>query len=215
MSSHSIIGLTGGICSGKSSISQYLTKIPAFNWILIDADKVGHDAYKRDTKCYEKLKDHFGSNIIGDDNEINRRELGRIVFNSKEEMRELEKIVWPEIREMIKNQLEDIVKDLSNRTLDIPTIVVVEAAIMIEAGWNDLVETIWVIVVDREEAIKRLVARNKLTEDEAIRRIDAQMSNEDRCAYANFILNTTTQSMEDMEIEINRILNLSITSKTK
>ena len=80
-----IIGLTGGSCSGKSSVAKRLTSIDD-RIVIVDCDKLGHEAYKCGTPCYEKMKAHFGDRIIAEDGSINRPELGKIVFNDKSEL---------------------------------------------------------------------------------------------------------------------------------
>jgi dephospho-CoA kinase len=173
-----VIGITGGICSGKSSVSQILQ---SFGAIVVDADKLGHAAYKFGTPCYHKLVDHFGQQIVGEGNEINRQQLGSIVFSDTLKMDELKRIVWPEIRELIIRRLCDLQKEEAG-------IVVLEAAVMIEAGWQNLVDSVWVVQVERPVAVSRLMLRNSLSEEEALRRINAQLLDQERVKYANVIV---------------------------
>jgi dephospho-CoA kinase len=179
-----VVGITGGIGSGKSTVTKILEDINKS--VVIDADKLGWAAYQKGTSCYIKVKDHFGlinKDIISEDGEINRKILGSIVFSDKSKMKELESIVWPEIKDMIIKRIEELKTECK---IDM---IVIEAAIMIEAGWQDLLDMLWVIYVDREVAIERIKQRNSLSQDEAAKRVDSQMSNEDRLKYSNYSIN--------------------------
>lgn len=176
-----IIGVTGGISSGKSTVTR-LIKEQGDDVEILDADKFGHEAYKKDSDCWRRLIDHFGSRIRGDDGEINRRELGSIVFADKSKMEELEAIVWPEIRRLLENKITEL------RAESRCKVAVIEAAIMIEAGWQDMVDTLWVVVVDRNIAIDRLMKRNNISKEDAERRVNSQITNEERIGYANRVI---------------------------
>jgi phosphopantetheine adenylyltransferase/dephospho-CoA kinase len=197
-----IIGITGGICAGKSTVTEFLRD----NGVtIIDADKLGHKVYEPSTPAFELLVRHFGNEIVSDDGNIDRRKLGSIVFTDKSEMRELEKIVWPEIRRLI---IEEIVKGketLSNRIDSIP-VIAIEAAVMIEAGWQDLVTELWVVYVDKDEARSRLMSRNGLSAEEADRRIAAQLSNEERIQFANAVIHNNLPR-EELRDKVNLLLS--------
>lgn len=184
-----IIGITGGICAGKSSVSRILQELGVR---ILDADKLGHKAYEPNTECFRKLVEHFGEGIVDDHGEVDRKKLGSIVFSDQNEMKSLQSIVWPEIRRLI-------VENFDRMRLEGNQILALEAAVMIEAGWNDLVSCLWVITARRDVALARLMRRNNLTEEEAIKRIDAQISNEERCAVADLVIDNSKGSMEDLE----------------
>lgn len=175
--------------------------------IKIDADKIGHRAYEKGTACFHKLIESFGDVIVDDDGQINRRKLGEIAFSNKDKMAELTSIVWPEIRKLLIEELENI-KSTAKADVARP-VVALEAAVMIEAGWNDLVSVVWVIQVDRNIARDRLMARNNLSSEEATKRIDSQMSNEERSKYATYVLENNTNS-EQLELETRRLFDLSM-----
>jgi phosphopantetheine adenylyltransferase/dephospho-CoA kinase len=174
-----IIGLTGGICSGKSTVSEILE---SFGAKVIDADKLGHAAYQPNTSCYDKLVSHFGEGIISDDKTINRPVLGSIVFSDPSKMVDLQNIVWPEIRTMIVNKLSEL-KSQGVKS------VVIEAAIMIEAKWQDLVNSLWVVTVSQDTALSRLKKRNGLSVEDALKRINSQMASSERVAFADVVIN--------------------------
>jgi dephospho-CoA kinase len=134
-----VIGLSGGICSGKSSITQMCQE---FGGHVINADLLGHQAYAPGTDCFRDLVNQFGEEIVSSDGSINRRALGGIVFSDESKLKQLNEIVWPRIRSLIEIELNQ----LRERGVEI---VVLEAAILIEAGWQDIVDEIWVIETDR------------------------------------------------------------------
>ena len=193
------IGITGGICSGKSAATKVISSMGA---TVLDADKLGHQSYEKGTKCYTKLIEAFGTKIIDESNqEIDRRALGSIVFSDKTEMEKLQSIVWPEIKSLIKAEIDRIRSESGSAV-----IVAVEAAVMIEAGWQDLMDTVWVFSVDPEIAIDRLMARNGLTKDDAEKRVKAQLSNADRCAFADRVIENnftdTETGLSDLEAAV-------------
>ncbi|OUC48838.1 dephospho-CoA kinase [Trichinella nativa] len=164
-----IIGLTGGIASGKSKIAEYLNHWGA---CIIDCDKIGHQSYSPNTAVYEKLVNTFGKRIVNQcTGEIDRGCLGKIVFSNPAALKELNEIVWPEILSLVKFQL-DSMKERKK-------IVVIEAAVLIQAGWQNFVDEVWASFIPVDEAVKRLVERNKLTEEDARRRLNAQLSNDE------------------------------------
>ena len=188
-----ILGLTGGIASGKSSTaSQIATSLGKLGKevVPIDGDKLGHLAYATGAPAYHKLIEHFGAQeILADANEgdgeraIDRRKLGGIAFSSKKHMDALCSIVWP----VIRSEIERIIAEAKDREQHgiAKVVIVLEAAVMLEAAWEDLVtEMLIVTFVDREIAMERLMKRNSLSKEDALKRIDAQMSNTDRLAAA-------------------------------
>jgi len=166
-----VIGLTGGIASGKSTAAEYLRNLGA---TLIDADRVGHRSYEPGTPGFEKVVNAFGHEIVGKDGVIDRRILGGKVFGNPAEQERLQAIVWPEIRRLISEELRDIKRRDKNQ------IVILEAAVLIEAGWTDLCDEIWVVTTSQPIALQRLMARNALTEDAALARIHAQAGSRER-----------------------------------
>ena len=175
-----VIGLTGGIASGKSSIAKRLGRLGART---IDADAVGHSAYERGTEAYEEILKSFGRGILSSDLTINRHRLGEIVFDDGERLRALNAIVWPKIVAKIEREIEDAV-DSGCR------VCVVEAALLLEAGWDRLVDEVWVSFIPAAEAVRRLKDRNGLTEEEAGKRLQSQMKNSERLGRAHVVLST-------------------------
>lgn len=172
------IGLTGGIASGKSVISSLLAERGA---LIVDADRLGHESYRAGTETFRRVVETFGRDIVGADGEIDRKRLGAKVFGDAGARKRLEAIVWPAIREMARERIEEA------RRQGVP-VVVLEAAVLIEAGWQDLVDEVWVAEVDPETAIQRLASRNGLTREQAEARLRAQLSNEERRRHADVVI---------------------------
>ena len=178
-----IIGLTGGIASGKSTVAQALGDRGAY---IIDADKLGHSAYLAGSRAFDQVVAAFGTDIVADDGEIDRRKLGGKVFGNEAALRQLTDIVWPSIRAMAEKEIADAQRSAPER------IVVLEAAVLIEADWLDLADQIWVTVVKPAVAIERACARDNLSEDAVRTRLDAQLSNDERGSYADHVIDNSS-----------------------
>lgn len=199
-----IIGLTGGIASGKSTAAKLFGEWGA---LVIDADKLGHRAYEKGSTAFDQVVATFGSETVGSDGEIDRKVLGSKVFSSPEGLKQLTDIVWPSIRSMA----EVIISDNQKTSPD--QVVVLEAAVLLEAGWQDMVDEIWVTVVDREVAIERATQRDGSDRDAVEARIDAQLSNKERTANADVVIDNSgsqtqlhaqlTQTWEALQGRIN------------
>jgi dephospho-CoA kinase len=176
-----VIGLTGGIASGKSVVSQMLAERGA---LIVDADKVGHEAYRRGGGCYEAVVEAFGQDVVGADGEIDRKALGAKVFGDPAQRKRLEGIVWPWMRETMDKRLAQI------RAEGMP-VVVLEAAVLIEAGWVPITDQVWVVTVAPEIARQRVMERNGLTSEQASARIDAQLTNAERAKHAQVTIDNS------------------------
>ena len=173
-----VIGLTGGIASGKSLVSQQLAELGA---VIIDADKLGHESYRHGTDTCRQVIDAFGKDVVGPDGEIDRRALGAKVFGDPEARRRLEAIVWPAIRRLAEERIAELRHEGA-------AIVVLEAAVLIEADWLDIVDEVWLVVASPETARRRLMERNGLTPEQADGRIQAQLTNDQRRAHASVVI---------------------------
>lgn len=136
-----IIGLVGGIASGKSVISTYFKSLGA---TVLNCDKMAHEVYEPGTNCYQTLVEHFGRNIVNDDGTINRKALGAIVFADKEKLNELNNIVWPELLGRVKSVIEEI------RQRNEKSIVIIEAAVLLQANWDKEMHEVWSLFVPPE-----------------------------------------------------------------
>lgn len=175
-----IIGLTGGIASGKSSVAQKIEKLGAG---LVNCDKIAHDLYLPGNKFFNVVVENFGSTVLGPDGFINRKALGDIVFNDKTQLDKLNKLIWPVILEGAKKQIEE----LHANGFDV---IVMEAAVLIQANWQNVCHEIWTCIIPQDEAVKRVMDRNGLTETEAKLRIQVQPSNVQQVGEANVVICT-------------------------
>ena len=173
------IGITGSIASGKSTAARYLEGLGAH---LVDADRLGHCAYAPGTPAHRAILDAFGPEVAGDGGHIDRRVLADRVFGRPEALKRLTDIVWPEIRRLAQRRLSAL------RRADPKGVAVLEAAMLFEAGWEDLVDEVWVVLTDRDTALRRARARDGSDAASAQRRIDAQISNEERARRADVVI---------------------------
>jgi len=174
-----LIGLTGGIASGKSTVLQHLRQA---GYSVIDADKLGHKVLEQGNPGYNKVVKCFGNEILNPDGSVNRTALGRIVFVDAEKLKQLNEISHPIIAEMIQKEFEESVSDSNGG------IVFLEAALLIEANWYKICGHIWVVSLDQTVALRRLKERDNLSETEAKLRVGAQLDQEERLAYADVVL---------------------------
>lgn len=185
------IGITGSIACGKSTVSDYLiTK----GYTIIDADKLGHVALTSDD-VKRKLAEKFGDEIL-ENNEISREKLGKLVFGNDDNLKILNSIIHPKIKELIL-KLQEEHKDKNLVFLDI--------ALLYEANFVDLVEKVAVVYVDEDVQLERLMTRNSLSKEEAIKRIESQMSPREKAALGDFVINNS-YSKEDTFQQIDEIL---------
>jgi dephospho-CoA kinase len=173
-----VIGLTGGIASGKTTVTKFFRDrgVP-----IIDADILGHRTYDPGTDTFNAVVEAFGQELVAADGTIDRRVLGGKVFGKPEEMARLTGIVWPGIRKLAGEELSGL--EVAGNT-----IACLEAAVLFEAGWEDMVDEVWVVVVEPDEAVRRLGERNGLDEAAARARIESQLSNAERRARAQVVI---------------------------
>ncbi len=183
-----VIGLTGGIASGKSTVTRFFRDrgVP-----VIDADVLGHRTYEPGTDTFQAVAERFGDDVIGPDGTIDRKVLGAKVFGKPDELKKLTDIVWPGIRKLASRELGEF-ETAGN------AVAVLEAAVLFEANWEDLCDEIWVVVVDPEIAVQRLATRNGLDADAARARINSQLSNAERIARSNVVIenNSTLEALD-------------------
>lgn len=165
------IGLTGGIGSGKSEASGILRELGA---LVIDADIVGHETYRSGQTAWDEIVEAFGDEVIGSDGEIDRRELGKIVFDDPGSLKRLTDIVWPKIREGLKDRMA------GERDGGDTEILVVEAAVLFEAGWENLFDEIWVVTAPEKDVLERLERQRNQKPEQTRARVRSQMTNEQR-----------------------------------
>ncbi len=175
-----VIGLTGGIGSGKSTVAQFLEELGA---VIVDLDKVGHEAIKPGGEAWERIVGEFGKDILTDGGDIDRARLGKLVFNNREALARLNRIVHPVIDTMVNAKIEEY------RRVGVD-VAVLEAAAMLEAGRASQVDELWVTVAPEATVMNRLVERPDLSEEESKARIRSQMSGEERIRRADVVIDT-------------------------
>jgi dephospho-CoA kinase len=190
-----VIGLTGGIGSGKSEIARFLKDLGAGT---IDADKVGHEVLYRGTPCWQKLVDTFGKEICDTEGNIDRKILARIVFKNQESMIKLNQITHPMILDEIKIRLKKL-EDQGYK------VAVVEAALLIEAGWAPYMDQIWLSLAPKGLTLRRLEKRG-LNEAEAAARIAAQIPGENKINQATVVINNNG-SLSDLKERVVQLWN--------
>jgi len=178
-----IICLTGGIAAGKSTAARYFATRGAK---VIDADQLGHATYEAGTCANDRLVETFGDAVRAEDGGIDRKALGGMVFGKPEALKQLTDIVWPEIRLLAEAQTQSLVKE------DPRAIVILEAAVLFEAGWEDIGDATWVVITEPEVAIARAMARDGLTREAVEKRLSSQISNADRAARADLVIENNT-----------------------
>ena len=173
-----VIGLTGGMGSGKSTVSHLLAELGA---VVIDADRVGHEAYQHGTKTWHELVNAFGEQVVAVDGSIDRKKLGAIVFGSPQQLERLNRIVHPRMFEMMKERIEQYRGQGMK-------VVVLDAAVLFEANWTPLVDEVWVVVASEEAIVTRARARTGLPEEQIRSRLRSQMPVEEKARRANIVI---------------------------
>ena len=190
-----IIGLTGGIATGKSQVSSILSELGA---MVIDADIVAREVVQKGLPAWQQLKDTFGEEYFLSNGELNRRKLGQLVFSHPSELDKLNSITHPAIKAKIEERINDLKVQGYNGIL------VVDAALLLEAGWETMVDQVWVVDAPMEKRIERIMKRDNLTRDQALSRINSQMSQQERIAKADKIIynNSNIDSLKEQVLRI-------------
>ena len=175
-----VIGLTGGIGSGKSTVSRFLAELGA---VILNADEVGHEAFKPATEIWREVVAAFGKQIVTPDGNIDRKKLGNIVFSNPESLSRLNQIMHPRMYALVKAQLEEY-RQQGTR------VVMLEAPLLLEADWTPLVDEVWVTTAPEATVLKRLEERTGLSQAESLTRIRSQLPSKERVRQADVVINT-------------------------
>ena len=189
-----VIGLTGGIGSGKSEVSRMLRELGAE---IIDADRIGHEAYLPNTQTYDRIVAEFGDDILQTNGEIDRKRLGARIFAEPEARERLNAIVHPRMYAMV----EERIQRLRERGA---TAVVLDAAILIEAGWDSLVDEVWVVTAPEETVVQRIGQRNGLSAEQVRQRIRAQLTPEERARHAAVVIDNS-RGLEELDTRVREV----------
>jgi len=194
-----VIGLTGGIASGKSTVATELRKqnVPVF-----DADEVSRNAVAKGSKGLALVAEAFGAKYLTADGEMDRAKISQLVFSDKEALKTLEgilhKIVWDEAEAFLAEAREQKAK---LAVLDVP--------LLIETKWHERVDLVWLVAVSKEQQIKRAMIRSGMTEEEVKARIAAQMSLEDKKKFADVVLDNSgalEETLAQVHAELAKLL---------
>ena len=194
-----VICLTGGLASGKSTAARFLKDQGAH---VIDADLLGHRTYEPGSPAQAQVVAAFGTDVLTEDGRIDRKVLGSKVFGKPDELKKLTGIVWPAIRSLAEAEIASV-KRAGNAA-----VIVLEAAVLFEAGWDDIGDEVWVNIVDRNVAIARAMERDKLPQAAVESRLDAQLSNAERTARAQVVIDnngTQEQMLEQLRRHWTRV----------
>ena len=186
-----IIGLTGGIGSGKSTVAQFLAELGA---VVLDVDKVGHEALEPGSEAWEQIVNEFGKGILTAGDKIDRAKLGKIVFNNHEALLRLNRIIHPVMDNMVEAKLEEY------RRKGVK-VMVLEAAAMMEVGRASIADEIWVVIAPESAVLKRLSERDGRSEDESKARILAQMPAQQRILHGGVIIDTDC-SLDELKARV-------------
>jgi len=187
-----LIGLTGGIGSGKSTVAELLAEKGAS---IIDADRIAHEIYEPGKEAYDRVIERFGQGVLAEDGRIDRRKLGAIVFEDRSKLDDLNRVIHP----LVLKEVAERVAEITEQDPDRP--IVIEAALMTETGWSGGAGELWAVITHPEIAAERLVSSRAMTAEEARLRMAAQTDNEDRRASATRIIENDG-SIEDLEFEV-------------
>lgn len=176
------VGLTGGIATGKSFVLGVLGELGCE---VMDADQTAREVVEPGQPAFEEIVAHFGREVVGEDSKLNRGKLGAIIFNNPAEREKLNAIVHPRVFEAQARWMAEI--ELRNPQ----TIVVIDAALMIETGSYRRFDKVVVVHCEPEIQLQRLIERNNLTKEEAMARISSQMPSAEKLKFADFAINTS------------------------
>ena len=177
-----LVGLTGGIATGKSLVSQILKELGAY---IIDADKIARQVVEPEKPAWLEIVKFFGRDIINKDKIINRKRLGEIIFNDPVKRRKLEEIVHPRVIEEENRMLKEYLK------IKPDGIVIIDAALLIEAGSHKRVDKLIVVYADKETQTKRLMERDGLSRTDAEKKIASQLPLDKKVKMADFVIDNS------------------------
>ncbi len=176
-----VIGLTGGIACGKSTVSRELARLGA---IIVDADALAHLLAQPGEELYEVYCNHFGPAAVAADGSLDRQYIAQRVFSAPEEKAWLDRASQPIIRTRFEQELAAA---LAKR----PPAVVLDVPLLFEAGWDEMADECWLVCTTTEQQMQRLMSRDKCTEEAAKARVAAQMPQEEKRRRADVVLDNT------------------------
>ncbi|MCY7801046.1 dephospho-CoA kinase [Bacillus haynesii] len=191
-----VIGLTGGIASGKSTVAQMFQQCGI---TVVDADVIAKEAVEQGMPAYQKIAETFGQGVLLETGDIDRRKLGEIVFANEEKRLQLNAIVHPEVRKMMIKQRDEAIRAGER-------FVVLDIPLLYESGLEHLTDKVIVVWVPKELQLERLMKRNRFNEDEALNRIHAQHSLDEKKKRADAVIDNSG-SLKDTEAQLHQLLD--------
>jgi dephospho-CoA kinase len=198
-----VVGLTGGIGSGKSTVSKYLRELGA---TIIDADVLAKELVLPNSPAWKEIINHFGKDILDENGFLKRKKLGEIIFQFPNERKVLNEILHPRIKE----KTEELIKQYCQQEA-IP-LLVVDAPLLIETGMSDMVDEVWVVVIPEELQLKRLKERDNLSAQDAQKRLEAQMPFAEKLKYAHRVIDNSG-GIEETREKIRSLWNKVVVKK--
>lgn len=194
-----IIGITGGIASGKSTVTNYLRQK---GYQIIDADQVVHELQAKGGKLYQALVSWLGSAILNEAGELERPKLSQLIFSSQENLAKSSQLQNDIIRQELANRRDQLAKTEETFFMDIP--------LLFEQDYADWFDEVWLVYVNPETQIKRLKARNGYSQEEAQQRLASQMKLEDKVPYTDFVIKNDgnlEELIEQIDKKLRRLRN--------
>lgn len=198
-----IIGLTGGIGAGKSTVSDYLRNK---GYVILDADQIAHEITEKGSPVLKKIAETFGAEMIMDDGNLDRKKLASVVFSNQEKKEQLEEITTKRVVEIIGERLDEL------RQHGNYDIIFVDAPLLFESGADKLTELVWMVTADDEVRIARVMERDHASREEIVRRIANQMDNHEKIRRAQEVIDNS-QGKEELYQQIEELLKKYVESK--
>lgn len=194
-----IIGLTGGIGSGKSTVSEYLQQK---GLTIIDADKIAREIVVPGSGVLAEITKLFGTDILFEDGSLNRKKLGGMVFSDSQKKFALDSLMHHKVIELIEKQMKEL--EMAGTK-----VIFVDAPLLFETGLDGHVNEVWVVDVDDETRIHRIMGRDSLSRDEILKRIASQMSRKEKNEKADYIIDNTG-TIDQLYVQIDTLLKETI-----
>lgn len=189
------IGLTGSIGTGKSTVSKLLRERGI---AVIDADLLAREIVKKGQECLNDLKNVFGNQVLTIDGELDRKKLGQIVFSDDSKLELLNSVTHPHIRRRMKAQMNEL-ESKNNK------VIVLDIPLLFEAKMEDLVDIVLVVFAKEEIQIKRIMERDNCTQEEAMRIIKTQISQQDKISKSDYTIDNSG-TIEELKEKLNGFL---------
>ena len=191
-----IIGITGGLGTGKSAVSDYLQK--QYNLVVLDADLYAREATEKDSDILDKIINRYGQDILLESGQLDRSKLANIIFNQIQERQWLEHLIHPYVKKRFAQDLQ----------ISSEEIIIFVVPLLFEAQMQDMVDEIWLVTCGYEQQIQRVSKRNNLSQQEAMQRINTQWDLDTKRNLADIVINNT-QNLDYLYEQINKAIEQS------